>query len=132
MNEDQYTVLLVDDDAQLLRGLERSLCSERLRILTAVGAAEAAGMLKSYPVDLIVSDNQMIGMSGTAFLAQVRRDYPDVIPIVLTGSISTAEAFRANHEIGVYRLLTKPCNANELATLIWQALEEKGVQTTTD
>ena len=129
MKEGQHTVLLVDDDTKLLRALERGLRNERFRSLTAVGPAEAAVLLKSYSVDVIVSDNQMVGMTGTEFLAQVRRDYPDVIPIVLTGSISKTDAFRMTHEIGVYYLLNKPCNANTLATVIWRALEEKGNQT---
>ena len=125
MNEYEHTVLLVDDDAKLLNGLQRSLSGERYQILTAVSAAEAAAMLKSFPVDVIVSDEQMPGMSGTELLTQVRRDYPDVIRMILTGNATVPVLLRAIKDGSVHQFLTKPCDAIELASAIRSALEQK-------
>ena len=117
------TVLLVDDDARLLRGLERHLSTEAYQVMTAVSAAEATAVLNHYPVDVIVCDNHMPGMTGTEFLRQVRDRFPKIVTIMLSGNISVPVALEAINEIGVYRMFSKPCRAVELALAIRQAFE---------
>ena len=73
-----HTVLFVDDEPNVLAGLTRLLRKESYEILTAATAEEAAELLEENSVDLIVSDEEMPGMSGTEFLARVARDHPDV------------------------------------------------------
>jgi len=120
-----HTVLLVDDDPQVLSGLSRILHKEPYRLLTATSAEEAARILTDESVDLIVCDEQMPGMRGTEFLAGVARDYPDIVRIVLTGQPSLTAALRAINEGRVYHFFTKPCNEIELALTIRHALEQK-------
>jgi len=120
-----HTVLLVDDEPNVLTGLTRVLHKESYKILTANSAEEAAGLLENNSVDLIVSDEQMPGMSGTEFLARVARDYPDIMRIVLTGHPSLPAALRAINEGKVYQFFTKPCNEIDLAITIRRALEQK-------
>jgi len=120
-----HTVLLVDDDPHVLEGLTRLLRKESYKILTAGSAEEGARLLASHPIDLIVCDEQMPGMSGTEFLAKVARDYPDTVRIVLTGHPSLPAALRAVNEGRVYQFFTKPCNEIDLALAIRRALEEK-------
>ena len=67
----------------------------------------------------------MPGMTGTQFLAVVRKDYPDTIRIILTGHASLESAMRAINEGEIYRFLTKPCNLVDLSVTIRQALEQK-------
>ncbi len=123
MDDMQKTVLLVDDDAQLLRGLERNLADKNYDVLTAVSAAEAMAVLKQHEVHAVICDNQMPGTSGTQFLSIVRRDHPNVVRVMLTGCISPTDAWKVVNDIGVYRLFTKPCNALELAIAIRQGIE---------
>ena len=120
-----HTVLLVDDDADLLSGLERRLHKEPYRIVTATGAEEAADVLEHEPVDLVVCDEEMPGMSGTEFLSRVAQRYPDVVKLVLTGHPTLPAALRALNECKVYHFFTKPCNEIELAITIRHALEQK-------
>jgi two-component system, probable response regulator PhcQ len=120
-----HTVLLVDDDPNVLDGLRRLLHREPYRILTAGTAEEAARTLESEPVDLIVSDEEMPGMSGTEFLSRVALQYPDVVKLVLTGHPSLPAVLRALNEGKVYHFFTKPCNEIELAITIRHALEQK-------
>jgi len=122
MNPDK-TVLLVDDDPKLLRGLKRHLEDAGYQILTAVSAAEGMAVLKHHDVDAVICDNQMPGLPGTSFLAKVRRLHPQVVRMMLTGSISKNDARWVVNEIGVYRLLNKPCSPLELATSVRQAIE---------
>ena len=81
--------------------------------------------MEDQTVDLIVSNEEMPGMSETEFLARVVRDYPDVVRIVLTGHRFLPAALRAINEGQVYQFFTKPCNGIDLAITIRCALEQK-------
>lgn len=116
------TVLLVDDDGKLLRGLERGFADEDYELLTAISAAEAKVFLARQSVDLIVSDNLMPGILGTDFLAIVRKEYPHIKLMMLSGYMPAAAAQRALDEIGVFRVLNKPCKASDVALAIREAL----------
>lgn len=120
-----HTVLLIDDEPNILSGLSRVLHKEPYNLLTANSAEEAARDLKNHNVDLIVSDEEMPGMSGTEFLGRVALDYPDTVRIVLTGHPTLPAALRAINEGKVYQFLTKPCNEIDLAITIRRALEQK-------
>lgn len=120
-----YTVLLVDDEPNLLQGLRRALRREPYEILVAEGAAAALRLLDARPVDVVVSDEAMPGMSGTEFLGRVRSQYPDTIRIMLTGHGTLKVAIRAINDGEVYRFLTKPCDPVDLALTIRQALQRR-------
>ncbi len=121
----RHTVLLVDDEPKVLSALKRLLRDEPYEILSAGNAEEAADVLGSAPVDLIVCDEEMPGMPGSEFLAKVARDYPDVVRIVLTGHPTLPGALRAINEGRVYQFFTKPCNEIDLAIAMRRALEQK-------
>src|SRR4051812_2614843 len=117
-----HTVLLIDDEANVLFGLVRSLRNQPYRIITARTGDEAVLILKSHAVDLIVSDENMPGMSGTEFFSWVAAHYPTVIRIILTGNATLPTAMRAINEARVYRFFTKPCNELDLSLAIRKAL----------
>jgi two-component system probable response regulator PhcQ len=121
----EHTVLLVDDEPRLLEALKRALRREPYTVLEATCAAEAFKVLASAPVDVIVSDEKMPGMCGTDMLAKVRREYPDVVRIILTGHANLEAAIRAINQGEVYRFLTKPFNHTDLAVTIRHALQQK-------
>jgi two-component system probable response regulator PhcQ len=123
-----HTILLVDDEPNVLDGLRRTLHKEPYEILTATSVVEAAELLENGGVDLIISDEEMPGMCGTEFLTRVARDYPEIVRIVLTGHPTLPTALRAINEGHVYQLFTKPCNEIDLAIAIRRALEQKDLQ----
>ncbi|MBU0595074.1 response regulator, partial [Candidatus Bipolaricaulota bacterium] len=123
-----HTVLLVDDEPNIIAGLIRVLHKEAYTLLTANTAEEAAQVLDEKKVDLIVSDEEMPGMSGTEFLAHVAREYPDIVGIVLTGHPTLPTALRAINDGNVYQFFTKPCNEIDLAVTIRRALEQKDLK----
>ena len=123
------TVLLVDDDPSVLSGLKRLLRKEAYALLTAGSAEEGAEILASRHVDLIISDEEMPGMSGTEFLARTAQHCPDTVRIVLTGRPSLDAALRAINEGKVHQFLTKPCNEIDLAITIRKALGQKDRRT---
>jgi len=120
-----HSVLLVDDEPNVLDALTRVLRKESYGILTAASAEQAVLLLRNHDVDLIVSDEEMPGMSGTEFLARVAKQSPDTVRIVLTGHPTLPAALRAINEGKVYQFLTKPCNEIDLAITIRRALQQK-------
>ena len=112
------TVLFVDDEPALLEGVRNALRKEPYEIVTAASAALALEMLDQQSITVVVSDEQMPGMSGSQFLAEVRKRHPETIRIILTGQASMEAAIRAINEGEVYRFLSKPCSAAVLAHTI--------------
>jgi len=119
------TVLLVDDDHNLLLGLRRTLRKQPYELVTADSGRAALALLARRPVDVIVSDEKMPEMSGTEFLAQARRLYPDTVRLMLTGEATLEAAVRAINEGEIYRFLRKPCDQVELSVAIAQGLQQK-------
>lgn len=120
-----HKVLLVDDEPNVPHGLKHALRKERYEILCVNSAGEALELLAREPVDVIVSDEQMPGMSGSEMFAKIRREYPETVRILLTGHTDVEGVLRAINEGGIYRFLQKPCNALDLAITIRKALEQK-------
>ena len=115
------TVLLVDDDAALIRGLERHL-EEDFHVLTAICPAEANVVLSKERVDLILSDNLMTGELGTEFVEKVNNTYPHIKLLMLSGYMPDAAARRVVAQGGVDRVLTKPCPSQDVLAAIRNAL----------
>ena len=124
----ERTVLIVDDDPALLRGLGRSLADEDFTIVTAVSAAEAAAVLRRNTVDVVVCDQRMPGLTGIDFLADVRRKYPHLTTMLLSGYVSGLPvAMQAARQVGIHTVLSKPCSAAELARAIRQLILDGAV-----
>jgi DNA-binding NtrC family response regulator len=120
----EAVVLLVDDEALVRAGLARALHDQRYRILEARSPAEALELLEREPVDVIVSDHLMPGMTGLEFLKVVRDRFPDTARIMLTGQADMDVAVRAIEEGEIYRYLAKPCDRTELQVTVHLALEQ--------
>ena len=117
----QLRVMLVDDDALVLQTLKRALTNEG-HAVTAIGdPRKVIGMLAEQPVDVLISDLDMPGMSGLALLAQVRQEHPAVVRILLTGAATLNSALEAINKGEVFRYLTKPWRAEELRAAIGDA-----------
>jgi two-component system probable response regulator PhcQ len=121
------TVLLVDDEQDLLDGLARSLRHAPYRVLTATSGQTALEVLANTPVDVIVADEMMPGMTGTELLAEVRAEHPSIMRVILTGQAKLESAVAAINEGEVYRFLTKPCGPAELTVTIQHALQHKAL-----
>lgn len=116
-------VLLVDDDANLLRGVCRTLRGQPFKLLTARSAEEALSIVKSHPIGVIVCDERMPGQSGTELLAWIAQHCPEVVRIVLTGHTTPETTMRAINEGRVFRFFSKPCKPLDLAVAIRDGLE---------
>jgi two-component system, probable response regulator PhcQ len=116
-------VLIVDDDPNLLDSLRRALRREPYTVLTAQSSQEALGILESTPVDVIISDQNMPGMSGTDFLKCVCARYPAITRFMLTGKATLDNAVDAINNGGISRFFQKPCDPVDLIISIRQGLQ---------
>ncbi len=116
-------VLFVDDEANVLSALRRSLRREPYECLFAEGPDEALEVLKEKEVDLVVSDHLMPSMDGLTFLKHVRDMYPHVVRVILTGHADLQMAIEAINEGEVFRFLTKPWNDLELKVALKHMLD---------
>lgn len=116
-------VLLVDDDAAILRSLKRSLTDCGLAVETATCAAEARAILNHYQIDAIVCDHQMPGQTGLEFLAETQQANPEMVTFLLSGQVAGFDmAEKWGAEIGVRQIFSKPCNVDELSDAIVNAV----------
>lgn len=123
MGKYAHTVLIVDDEVNVLNSLERTLRNEEYAVLTASSATEALDILQAKSVDLIISDLGMPEMNGLDLLKIVKGRYPAVARIVLTGQSDTPTVVRAINEGEVCRFFTKPWDNEELKVSIRQTLK---------
>jgi DNA-binding NtrC family response regulator len=117
-----HTVLLVDDDVNLLEGLSRSLSNEPYLVLTASSAKAAIDALATTLVDVVLSDYDMPGMNGFDLLVHVRKAYPGIARFMLTGKPTLELAYDAVNEGAIDQFFLKPCKKPELALAIRKAL----------
>jgi diguanylate cyclase (GGDEF)-like protein/PAS domain S-box-containing protein len=108
------TLLVVDDDVNVLASLHRLFRRDNYRVLTAASPAEAFELLALHRVQVILCDQRMPVMSGTEFLSKVKEMYPDTIRIILSGYTGVESVLDSINRGAIYRFYTKPWDDNEL------------------
>jgi len=117
----QRSVLIVDDERNMLMVMELALKDAGYRVLTAERAEDALPLIHDPDLDVILSDLKMPGMTGDEFIRHSRQLRPDIPVIVVTayGSIRSAiECIQA----GASNYLTKPFEPEELLFSVENAL----------
>lgn len=118
------SVLFVDDDMNLLRGIRRALHQQPYEIFTANSAELAIEMFQRHAFDLVVVDQHMEGQPGTKLIAWIAENFPDTVRIMLTGNPDVDVMKSAINQGKVFRFLTKPSHELELAMAIRDGLEQ--------
>ncbi|WP_198158411.1 response regulator [Enterovibrio coralii] len=99
-------VLVVDDEPMSLHAMRRIL-EEDFTVLTAENVLDAENVLTEIPVQVVVSDQRMPDMTGTAFLTKVRKQWPDVIRIIISAYTDPSDLIKAINEAGIYNFIPK-------------------------
>jgi EAL domain-containing protein (putative c-di-GMP-specific phosphodiesterase class I)/ActR/RegA family two-component response regulator len=115
------TLLLVDDEENVLRALQRVFRRDGYRVLAASRVQEAFELLASNEVQVIVSDQRMNDVSGTEFLGRVKELYPRTVRLILSGYTDLATVTNAINRGAIYRFLTKPWDEDDLRHHIREA-----------
>ncbi len=119
----ERTILLVDDEANILSALARLLRPQGYRILRAGSGREGLELLAQNDVGVIVSDQRMPEMTGVEFLSKVRDLYPDTVRIVLSGYTELTSITDAINHGAIYKFLTKPWEDDLLRANIEEAFQ---------
>jgi len=118
------TLLIVDDDLNVLASLHRLFRRDNYRVLTAASPAEGFELLALHPVQVILCDQRMPVMNGTEFLSKVKEMYPDTIRIILSGYTGVETVLDSINRGAIYRFYTKPWNDTELRDNVRLAFRE--------
>jgi two-component system response regulator GlrR len=119
----QAHILLVDDDASLLKLLGMRLESRGFKVTTASSGREALSRLEAARPDLVLSDLRMDEMDGMALFGELQKRQPGMPVILLTAHGSIPDAVSATRQ-GVFSFLTKPVDKDELFAAIDEALAQ--------
>ncbi len=117
-------VLIVDDDAEMRDALWMFFSEQGLECELAADAAAALGIVERQSLDAVVCDVRMDGMNGFELLDRVKRTHPALPFVVITGMGRIHDAVDAIKR-GAFQYVTKPCDLDELRTIVAGAIEER-------
>ncbi len=119
------TLLLVDDEPNVLNALQRALYPDGYRLLTARSGPEALNLLERETVAVIVSDQRMARLSGVELLEAASRLQPETVRIMLTGYAEPQAIIDAINRGHVYRFIAKPWDDADLRLTLRRAVEAR-------
>lgn len=123
-------ILFVDDEERIVN-LLRLMFRSTYEVFTATSGAQALEILRGQKIHVIVSDQRMPGMLGVDLLAQVCKESPDTVRLLLTGYSDLAAIVGSVNEGEVFRFISKPWDQNEIRATLAEAAEIGLLSTTT-
>jgi DNA-binding NtrC family response regulator len=122
----KFDVLLVDDEERFLETTSRLLARKGYTVSVASGGADALEILESCSIQVAILDVRMPGIGGIQVLKMIKREYPLVEVIMLTGH-ATVDAAVDGLKFGAADYLMKPADIDELKLKIDEALEKRAL-----
>jgi two-component system NtrC family sensor kinase len=120
----ETTLLVVDDDDNVRRALRRVLRRARCRVVDAPDAQGALEVLEREPVQVVVSDYRMPGLSGIEFLRIVKERWPRIQRVLLTGQADSNAIEEAVNRSEIFRFIWKPWDDGHLLITIQSAIDQ--------
>lgn len=120
--QNNCTVLFVDDEPWVLSALHRLFADTEYRCLFCGSPEEALRLAETEKIRVVVSDNQMPGMSGIDFLYRLKMVSPDTVRIMMTAYANLGVAISAINKSEAFRFITKPWDNDELLALVAEGL----------
>ncbi len=118
-------VMLVDDEKQFIDTMTKRLNKRNIKVLSCLSGEEALQELdKHRNVDVVILDVKMPGMDGIETLQEIKKKYPLIEVVMLTGH-ATVESAVEGMKLGAFDYLMKPCEIEELLEKVKQAAEKK-------
>lgn len=119
-------LLLVDDESAFLDAMARRLKKRDFEIFTATSGMDAIELLSKdgEQVEVVILDVKMPGMDGIETLAEVKRKFPLVEVVMLTGHATVASAIDGMKQ-GAFDYLMKPCDMDVLVAKVGEAAAKK-------
>jgi DNA-binding NtrC family response regulator len=124
MERQAMRLLIVDDENRFLETSKKLLSKKGYDAITATSGEEALAALSAHPVHVVILDVKMPGMDGNQTLKEIKRRYPLVEVIMLTGH-ATVESAIDGLKAGAADYLMKPADINELVTKAEEAFSRR-------
>jgi DNA-binding NtrC family response regulator len=124
MEDEKINLLIIDDEERFLHTTQKLLEKRGVHTLTAISGTAGFEILESQPVDVVILDVKMPGMSGMGVLKKIKKEFPDIEVIMLTGHATVKSAVGGVKQ-GVFDYLMKPCDIDELLRKIEAAHAKK-------
>ncbi len=121
MSETVPTVLVVDDDPQILRLVEKMLRPRNVTIVSAPKPSEALAICQSQTVHLLISDMLMPEMDGTRLAERFLKLHPEAFVLLISGHYKDAPAGARSSQV---RFLKKPFFPSQLLEHLRELLPE--------
>ena len=115
------TLLIVDDEVRGLEALKRIL-EDDFDVRTAENAKAAEEILKREFIQIVLCDQRMPETTGVEFLTKVRKQWPDVIRMILSGYTDAEDIIQGINEAGIYQYITKPWHPDSLLLTLKNAV----------
>jgi len=117
-------LLLVDDEERFLSTTQKLLLKAGHEVLTSTNGTEALGLLRQHHIDVVILDVKMPGMDGIAILREIKKSFPLVEVIMLTGH-ATVESAIEGLKLGALDYLMKPTSIEDLIRKSEEAFEKR-------
>jgi len=121
------TVLIVDDEIDVLNSLRRQLRKEPFTTIFVSSGKEALKILEKQTVHVLLADHRMPSITGCELLQRVKKQYPDIVRIIFSGFIDMYVLINSINKGEVYRFITKPWDAQEFKKLLYTSIEHYDV-----
>ena len=119
-------LLILDEDRIILQSLAAFLRREGYDVRTADNPADALSILETSPVELLLADINIHGISPPDFLRDIRKRFPHVVVVVITGYGSIEGAVEAT-KMGAFDYLTKPIVDDEIRVIVEKAVRQQAL-----
>ena len=121
---EKLKMMLVDDEERFLSTTRKLLERKDFEVQTASSGAEALEKLRAHPVHVVILDVKMPGMDGVATLREIKRHFPVVEVIMLTGH-ATVESAIDGLKSGATDYLMKPTEIDDLIAKAREAFRKR-------
>ncbi len=117
------TILLVDDELEILKSLGEVLDRFGYKVITKSEAQAALTALREgVQIDLVITDYRMPGMDGMEFLNALRLLNP-AVPVIMLTAYGAVESYLKSLSLGVFEYINKPIKAKELGRIVQAAID---------
>ncbi|WP_028580927.1 EAL domain-containing protein [Desulfogranum japonicum] len=129
-DQERFTILVVDDEPQIVQVLSRIFRRGKYRVLSAYNGKQALEILALNQVQIVISDHLMPGMTGVELLTTIKKLYPDTTRIILSGQSNVSIIIEAINQGAIWKYFTKPIETELLYNAVRKACQKMTIKKT--
>lgn len=122
INGEEAFILVVDDEGAIRYSISKTLQRVGYQVHTAASGEEALEMMQFQNYDVVLTDIRMPGLTGVELLAQIKKQAPDAVVILLTGYASLETAVESLR-LGAHDYLVKPSSSQNIRQSVAEGIE---------